>query len=80
MIGDPASDSDSWLSLSDQVTQLSSNVPYYTYFSKHARETQGTLSRGELVKRVRASLRFNGFSQVPQLECTRTERKKKLLE
>jgi len=49
------------------------------YFSKHVRETQGAITRGELLKRVRASLRFNGFSQVPQLECTRTERKKKVL-
>ncbi|MBL7178219.1 MAG: caspase family protein [Desulfobacteraceae bacterium] len=56
------------------------NGAFTYYFSKHVRETQGTLSRGELIKRVRASVRFNGFSQIPQLDCTRTERKKKVLE
>ena len=53
----------------------------FTYcFCKHLRETEGALARGELVKMVRASLRFRGFSQVPQLECARTERKKKVLD
>jgi hypothetical protein len=64
----------------DAYIKGSYNGAFTYYFSKHIRETQGTLSRGELIKRVRASLRFNGFSQAPQLECTRTERKKKVLE
>ena len=56
------------------------NGTFTYYFSKRLRETQGTLARSELLKRVRSSLRFNGFSQIPQLECRVTERKKKVLE
>ena len=63
----------------DAYIKGSYNGAFTYYFSKHVRETQGALSRGELIKRVRASLRFNGFRQVPQLECTRTDRKKKVL-
>jgi hypothetical protein len=53
----------------------------FTYYTcKHLRDTKGSLSRSELVKRVRASLKFNGFSQVPQLEGPAAEKKKKMLE
>ena len=38
------------------------------YFCRHLRDTQGKLSRGQLLKLVRASLKHEGFSQVPQLE------------
>jgi hypothetical protein len=42
----------------------------FTYFfCKHIRDTAGKVSRTDLVKRVRASLKHEGFSQVPQLEC-----------
>jgi len=47
---------------------------------KHIRDVKGEISRGELLKRVRASLKFNGFSQVPQLECPSGERGKRILE
>ena len=41
----------------------------FTYFfCKHIRSAEGAVPRSELLKRVRASLRFEGFSQVPQLE------------
>ena len=50
------------------------------YFCKHTRETQGAIARSELLKRVRASLKFNGFSQIPQLEAPSAEKKKKVLE
>ena len=56
------------------------NGAFTYYLSKRLRETQGTLTRAELLKRVRSSLRFNGFSQVPQLECPRPGRTKMLLE
>jgi len=53
----------------------------FTYnVCKHIRDVKGRIGRGELLKRVRASLKFNGFSQVPQLECPRVERGKKILE
>jgi hypothetical protein len=49
------------------------------FFCKHARDAQGNITRGELLKRVRASLRYEGFDQVPQLECTASGRKKGLM-
>jgi hypothetical protein len=38
------------------------------YFCRHLRDTQGKVTREQLLKLVRASLKFEGFSQVPQLE------------
>jgi len=32
------------------------------------------------VNRVKASLRFNGFSQIPQLKAVKAEKSKRLLE
>jgi len=64
----------------DAYIKGSYNGAFTYYFSKRLRETQGNLTRSELLKRVRGSLRFNGFSQVPQLECPRAERNKKVLE
>ncbi|OQX12050.1 MAG: hypothetical protein BWK76_18255, partial [Desulfobulbaceae bacterium A2] len=55
------------------------NGAFTYYFCKHVRDTQGELARGELIKRVRASIKFNGYSQVPQLECTQGERGQKVL-
>jgi hypothetical protein len=49
----------------------------FTYFfCKHIRDNSGKVSRAELLKLVRASLKHEGFSQVPQLEGP--EEKKKL--
>ncbi|OQX19019.1 MAG: hypothetical protein BWK76_05885 [Desulfobulbaceae bacterium A2] len=56
------------------------NGAFTYYFCKHIRDANGDISRGELIKRVRASLKFNGYSQVPQLECATGERGKKVLE
>ena len=56
------------------------NGAFTYYLCKHLRETGGELPRGELLRRVRASLRFNGFSQVPQLEGPRSSRTKPMLE
>ena len=64
----------------DAYINGSYNGAFTYYFAKHLRETQGNPSREELLKRVRASLRFKGFSQMPQLECEKAERKKKVLE
>jgi hypothetical protein len=50
------------------------NGAFTYYFCKHMRDSGGSLSRAELLKRVRASLRFNGYSQIPQLECAATVR------
>jgi hypothetical protein len=41
----------------------------FTYFfCRHIRDTAGKVTRAELLKLVRASLKHEGFSQVPQLE------------
>jgi len=56
------------------------NGAFTYYLCKHIRETQGAIVRSELLKRVRASLKFNGFSQIPQLEAPSAEKKKKVLE
>jgi len=48
----------------------------FTYFfCRHVRDAAGRISRSDLVKRVKASLSHEGFSQVPQLECTEACRK-----
>ncbi len=42
----------------------------FTYFfCRHLRAVQGKIARDQLLKLVRASLKHEGFSQVPQLEC-----------
>jgi hypothetical protein len=64
----------------DAYIKGSYNGAFTYYLCKHLRDGDGELNRGDLLKRVRASLRHNGFSQVPQLECPRSERKKLLLQ
>jgi metacaspase-1 len=55
------------------------NGAFTYYLCKHIRDTQGALSRSDLLKRLRASLRHEGYSQVPQLECQTSMKKKQLL-
>jgi len=38
------------------------------YFCRHLRDTQGRVTREQLLKLVRASLKHEGYSQVPQME------------
>ena len=38
------------------------------YFCRHLRDTQGRVTRDQLLKLVRASLKHEGFSQVPQMD------------
>jgi len=63
----------------DAYIKGSYNGAFTYYLCEHLRDSQAGHSRGDLLKRVRASLRHYGFSQVPQLECARSERKKKVL-
>jgi len=56
------------------------NGAFSYYLCKRLRETHGNITRAELLTRVRASLKFNGFSQVPQLEAASAEKKKKVME
>jgi len=56
------------------------NGAFTYYLCKHLRDTSATINRAELLKRVRASLRFNDFNQVPQLEAPKDKVTKKLLD
>jgi hypothetical protein len=56
------------------------NGAFTYYFCKHLRDAQGGLSRSELLKRLRASLKYEGYDQVPQLECPGAAKKKRFLE
>jgi len=56
------------------------NGVFTYYFCKHLRDGQGGLFRSDLLKRLRASLKYEGYSQVPQLECTKVEEKKRILD
>ena len=51
------------------------NGAFTYYFCRHIRDTQGKIDRDELLKRVRASLRYEGYSQVPQLEVPAAAKK-----
>jgi metacaspase-1 len=64
----------------DAYINGSYNGAFTYYLCKHLRDTQGNTTRAELIKRVRASLKFNGFSQIPQLEASSAEKKKMMLE
>ncbi|MBI4768676.1 MAG: caspase family protein [Deltaproteobacteria bacterium] len=56
------------------------NGAFTYYFCKHLRDVKGAISRAELLKRVRASLKHEEFDQVPQLETSKEKMGKKLLE
>ena len=53
----------------------------FTYFfCKHIRDTAGKVNRSALLKLVRASLKHEGFSQVPQLEGPENRKKTNIFE
>ena len=56
------------------------NGAFTYYFCRHIRDVQGAITRTELLKRLRASLKHEGYDQAPQLECPAAWKKKKLLE
>ena len=64
----------------DTYINRSYNGAFTYYFCKHLRESQGLLTRIDLLKRVRFSLRHDGYSQIPQLECRKEKMKLKVLE
>ena len=45
------------------------NGAFSYYFCKHVRESAGKITRADLHTRVKNSLKYNNYSQVPQLEC-----------
>jgi hypothetical protein len=48
------------------------------YYGKHLRAAKGKISRKALLKKVRAELKANRYTQVPQLECQATVRNAKV--
>jgi metacaspase-1 len=54
----------------DAYINGSYNGAFTFYLCKHIRETQGTITRQELIRRLNESLSFNGYSQQAQLECS----------
>ncbi|PIP38061.1 MAG: hypothetical protein COX19_14765 [Desulfobacterales bacterium CG23_combo_of_CG06-09_8_20_14_all_51_8] len=56
------------------------NGAFIYYFCKHIRDAQGAITRADLLKRLRASLKHEGYDQIPQLECPAAWKKKKVLE
>lgn len=64
----------------DAMIQGSYNGAFTYFFCKHMRDANAELTRAEALKRVRASLRFNKYDQVPQLECPAEKMKKRVLE
>jgi metacaspase-1 len=54
------------------------NGAFTYYLCKHIRESGGNISRAELYTRVKNSLKFNRFSQVPQLECKNALKKENI--
>ena len=55
------------------------NGAFTYFFCKHLRKTEGNISRAVLLKNLRASLSYEGFDQVPQLECPAPAKKKNVL-
>jgi hypothetical protein len=45
------------------------NGAFSYYFCKHIRENSGRITRADLYTRIKNSLKYKHFSQVPQLEC-----------
>ncbi len=45
------------------------NGAFSYYFCKNVRESAGNISRADLLFRVKNSLKYNKYDQVPQLEC-----------
>jgi hypothetical protein len=55
------------------------NGAFTYFFCKHLRDSGGNLSRNELLKRIRNSLSYGGYSQTPQLEGETTVANMKVL-
>jgi hypothetical protein len=54
------------------------NGAFTYFFCKHIRDASGLITREGLMQRLRNSLSFNKFAQIPQLECDNSLRLEKL--
>ena len=55
------------------------NGAFTYFFCRHMRDTGGRITRKELLRRIRQSLRHGNYSQVPQLEAEATKQKGRAL-
>lgn len=55
----------------DAYIKGSYNGAFTYYFCKHIRDAGGKITRPELLKRIRASLKYEQFDQVVQMECNK---------
>jgi metacaspase-1 len=53
----------------DAVIDGAPNGAFSYYLCKHVRDTGGNITRADLYTRIKNSLRFNHYDQIPQLEC-----------
>lgn len=53
----------------DALIDENYNGAFSYYFCKHVRDTGGNISRSDLYSRIKNSLKYNHYDQVPQLEC-----------
>jgi metacaspase-1 len=64
-----------WAGCKDSQTSADADIEgrfngaFSYYFCKHIRESKGKITRRELHSRVKDSLIYNHYSQIPQLEC-----------
>jgi len=59
-------------------SQTAADGAFTPAFCKHVRDTNGKIARRTLLSRIRATLRFNQFDQVPQLESDRDSKFKEV--
>lgn len=55
----------------DAYIKGSYNGAFTYYFCKHIRDANGKITRPDLLKRIRASLKYEGYSQVVQMETNK---------
>lgn len=63
----------------DALIGNSYNGAFSYYFCRHIRSAQGKIARSELLKRIRASLKYEGYPQIPQLEMPAPANGKELI-
>jgi hypothetical protein len=62
------------------IIQITRTILVFAGAEGKSADLPGILGAISVSKRLRASLRFNKFDQVPQLECPAPKLKKKVLE
>ena len=53
----------------DALIRGSYNGAFSYYFCKHVREAGGNIARCDLIEKIRSSLSYHGYTQIPELTC-----------